>query len=109
MADESLDIAVVGHTNTGKTSLMRTLTRKRDFGKVSSRPATTRRVEAAELEVSGAVLRLYDTPGLEDSTGLLAHLDALQAERGGDRTGAEQSGEDASHGGPQNRCAGWEP
>jgi len=88
MPDEPLDIAVIGHTNTGKTSLMRTLTRRRDFGAISTRPATTRHVERAELDLPGAVLRLYDTPGLEDSTGLLAHLDELHGARGGDRTDA---------------------
>ena len=78
-------IAVIGHTNTGKTSLMRTLTRQRDFGRISARPATTRHVEVAELSVAGrTVLRLYDTPGFEDSTGLLAHIERLRAARGDD-------------------------
>lgn len=84
-----MDVAVVGHTNTGKTSLMRTLTRRRDFGQVSSRAATTRHVEMAELAVAGEpILRLYDTPGLEDSSGLLAHLDDLRADHGSDWTDA---------------------
>lgn len=79
------DIAVIGHTNAGKTSLMRTLTRQRDFGRISAHPATTRHVELAELAVSGrTVLRLYDTPGFEDSSGLLAHLERLKAEHGED-------------------------
>ena len=79
------DIAVIGHTNAGKTSLMRTLTRQRDFGRISAHPATTRHVELAELAVAGqAVLRLYDTPGFEDSSGLLAHLEHLKASRGED-------------------------
>ena len=78
-------IAVIGHTNTGKTSLMRTLTRQRDFGKISAHPATTRHVELAELAVAGrTVLRLYDTPGFEDSTGLLAYIEQLKAARGED-------------------------
>ena len=33
-----LTAAVVGHTNTGKTSLLRTLTRDVGFGQVSDRP-----------------------------------------------------------------------
>jgi len=78
-------IAVIGHTNTGKTSLMRTLTRQRDFGAISAHPATTRHVELAELAVDGeSVLRLYDTPGFEDSSGLLAHIERLKAARGED-------------------------
>jgi len=73
-----LRVAVVGHTNTGKTSLLRTLTRNVDFGDVSPRPATTRHVEGTAVLLEGnKVLELYDTPGLEDSIGLLDHLDGL--------------------------------
>lgn len=83
MTTMALKVAVVGHTNTGKTSLMRTLMRDVEFGQVSDRPATTRHVEGATLNVRGQpVVELYDTPGLEDSIALLDHLDAL---RGDDR------------------------
>ena len=59
-----LTLAVVGHTNVGKTSLLRTLTRDVGFGEVSHRPSTTRHVEGARLSVDGqALLELYDTPG----------------------------------------------
>jgi hypothetical protein len=79
MSDRPLKVAVVGHTNTGKTSLMRTLLRDVDFGEVSDRPAVTREVEGAAVLVNGrAVAELYDTPGLEDSIGLLDHLDSLR-------------------------------
>ncbi len=44
-----LKLAVVGHTNVGKTSLLRTLTRDVGFGEVSHRPSTTRHVEGARL------------------------------------------------------------
>jgi hypothetical protein len=75
-------VAVVGHTNTGKTSLLRTLTRDIAFGEVSPRPAVTRHVEGTALLVDGQPrLELYDTPGLEDSIGLLDHLDRLQRDR----------------------------
>ncbi len=78
-----LRIAVVGHTNTGKTSLMRTLTRDAAFGVVSDRPATTRRVEGASLMVGGErLIELFDTPGLEDSTGLLELVERLHDELG---------------------------
>ncbi len=77
-----LKVAVVGHTNTGKTSLLRTLTQSVDFGEVSDRPATTRHVEGTVLLVDGVPLvELYDTPGLEDSIGLLEHLDGLRPDR----------------------------
>jgi GTPase Era involved in 16S rRNA processing len=76
MSDRLLRVAVVGHTNTGKTSLMRTLMRDVSFGEVSDRPAVTKDVEAAVLSARGRpVLELFDTPGLEDSIGLLEHLE----------------------------------
>ncbi|MEE4379574.1 MAG: GTPase/DUF3482 domain-containing protein [Candidatus Competibacteraceae bacterium] len=77
-----LKVAVVGHTNTGKTSLLRTLTRDVSFGEVSNRPATTRHVEGTALLINGVPLvELYDTPGLEDSIGLLEHLESLRQDR----------------------------
>ncbi|VTU17773.1 GTP-binding protein YsxC [Variovorax sp. SRS16] len=74
---EALRIAVVGHTNAGKTSLLRTLTRRVNFGEVSERPGTTRHVESIDLQVDGrAAVRFLDTPGLEDAVALREHLDA---------------------------------
>src|SRR5690606_10638694 len=76
--EHPLRLAVVGHTNTGKTSLLRTLTRDGAFGKVQDRPGTTRRVEGARLLVDGMVIaELYDTPGMEDGMALLDYLDQL--------------------------------
>lgn len=81
---EPLRLAVVGHTNVGKTSLLRTLTRDVGFGEVSHRPGTTRHVEGARLSVEGdALLDLFDTPGLEDAIDLLDFLERL--ERPGER------------------------
>ena len=81
---QPLKLAVVGHTNVGKTSLLRTLTRDVGFGEVSHRPSTTRHVEGARLSVDGeALLELYDTPGLEDAIALLDYLDQL--DRPGER------------------------
>jgi GTPase SAR1 family protein len=82
MTLNSVRVAVVGHTNTGKTSLLRTLTRDPDFGEVSDRPATTRHVEGTAILVDGEpAIELYDTPGLEDSIGLFEHLDSLRTDR----------------------------
>lgn len=79
-----LKLAVVGHTNVGKTSLLRTLTRDVTFGEVSHRPSTTRHVEGARLSVDGqALLELYDTPGLEDAIALFDYLERL--DRPGER------------------------
>lgn len=71
-----LKLAVVGHTNTGKTSLLRTLSRDPDFGEVADEAGTTRHVEGVRLYADDQpLLELYDTPGLEDGMGLLDHLD----------------------------------
>lgn len=78
MSDAMLKIAVVGHTNTGKTSLLRTLTRNSDFGEVADGPGTTRHVEGARLRLDGKpVLEWFDTPGMEDSIALLEYLERL--------------------------------
>jgi len=75
MDEQPLRIAVVGHTNAGKTSLLRTLTRRVNFGEVSQRPGTTRHVESVDLDVNGAAaVRFFDTPGLEDAVALREHL-----------------------------------
>jgi len=75
MTREAIRIAVVGHTNAGKTSLLRTLTRRVNFGEVSQRPGTTRHVESVDLDVNGeAAVRFFDTPGLEDAVALREHL-----------------------------------
>lgn len=72
----TIRVAVVGHTNTGKTSLLRTLTRDPEFGEVSDRPATTRDVDLGYLTVEGdPIMALHDTPGLEDP---MAFLDSLE-------------------------------
>lgn len=77
-----LKVAVVGHTNTGKTSLLRTLTRDTTFGDVCDRPGTTRHVEETVLLVNGQpLIELYDTPGLEDSIGLLELLETRRTDR----------------------------
>ncbi|MFP4209185.1 MAG: DUF3482 domain-containing protein [Wenzhouxiangella sp.] len=78
----SLNLAVVGHTNTGKTSLVRTLLHRRDFGDIRNRAGTTRQVASAPLIVDGqALITLYDSPGLEDAPGLLEWLDAQPGPR----------------------------
>jgi small GTP-binding protein len=73
----AIKLAVVGHTNVGKTSLMRTLLRDAGFGTVSRQPSTTRHVEGARMQVDGeAVLELFDTPGLEEPIALLERLES---------------------------------
>ena len=80
-APSALRIAVVGHTNAGKTSLLRTLTRRAAFGEVSDRPGVTRHVERIDLLLQGEVaVRFFDSPGLEDAVALLDYLQALPAQ-----------------------------
>lgn len=70
-AQHTIKIAVVGHANTGKTSLIRTLLRDTNFGEVADFAGTTRHVEAAQLLIEGEkVIEIFDTPGLEDSVAL---------------------------------------
>lgn len=73
-----LRLAVVGHTNTGKTSLLRTLTRNPDFGQVDNRPGTTRHVETVRLQMTPNIaIELLDTPGLEEALELGALIDQI--------------------------------
>ncbi|THF64115.1 GTPase/DUF3482 domain-containing protein [Pseudothauera rhizosphaerae] len=75
-----LRVAVVGHTNTGKTSLLRTLARDTGFGEVSDAPGTTRHVEGLRLYADGKpAVELFDTPGMEDAIALLGLIEGLAA------------------------------
>lgn len=73
-----LNVTVVGHTNTGKTSLIRTMLRSADFGEIEDAAGTTRHVEQATISADHEpILDLHDTPGLEDSTALQARLQKI--------------------------------
>lgn len=81
---EPLKLAVVGHTNTGKTSVLRTLLRDVYFGEVKNEAATTRHVERAQLidsQTGEPLVTLFDTPGLEDASGLMDWLEDNTASR----------------------------
>lgn len=89
-APAELSLAVVGHTNTGKTSLLRTLLRDSGFGEVKNQAATTKHVERISIfDGSTALVDLYDTPGLEDAGGLLDWLE--------DNTNARADGVERLH------------
>lgn len=68
-----IKLIIIGHTNVGKTSLMRTLLRDSDFGEVKNASATTRHVaEVTIYALDGTpLITLCDTPGLEDSSGVM--------------------------------------
>ena len=75
-------IAVVGHANTGKTSLLQTILRRRDFGLVSPRGGTTRAVEVGSIaDDEGEIALVLDTPGLEDSHRLRELVEACREDR----------------------------
>lgn len=78
-----LHLCVVGHTNVGKTSLLRTLLKDDSFGKVANESATTRHVAKSNILDSNNTLliELYDTPGMEDTTGVMDHLTEITNER----------------------------
>lgn len=77
-----IDLVIAGHTNTGKTSLLRTLGRSQVFGEVSPAPSTTQLVKPMLL-VSEPELTVtaYDTPGLERARRLRDQLTELDPEQ----------------------------
>lgn len=82
MDNTLINLAVIGHTNVGKTSLLRTLTRNDDIGEVKNASATTRHVEKIVIgDDNTALVALYDTPGLEDATGIMDYLDEFTDSR----------------------------
>ena len=68
-----LVVAVVGPTNEGKTSLLRTLTNDPDFGHVNAFTGTTVRAEIQKVFYRGIVeiLQLIDTPGFQTSSEIM--------------------------------------
>ncbi len=76
MKHPHLHLAIVGHTNTGKTSLLRTLLHQAQFGQVGDRAGTTTSVSGESLFVDGqALMTLYDSPGLENAPALFDWLE----------------------------------
>lgn len=71
----AVELALVSHTNSGKTTLARTLL-GRDIGEVRDAPHVTEIAEPHVLLESGAgdLLRLWDTPGFGDSARLVRRL-----------------------------------
>src|SRR5690606_11088901 len=79
MTDAPLAIGVVGHSNAGKTSLLRTLLRDSRFGQVAPSPGTTRHVEGSTILADDqTIIAIYDTPGLADCSGLPAAILAIE-------------------------------
>jgi hypothetical protein len=76
-APSTISIALLSHTNAGKTTLARTLLR-RDIGAVMDRAHVTEVAEEYELmrSAAGDRLLLWDTPGFGDSVRLQRRLAA---------------------------------
>ncbi|TFW09746.1 DUF3482 domain-containing protein [Oxalobacteraceae bacterium OM1] len=73
-------IAVIGHTNAGKTAVVRTLARLHSFGQLNDLPGTTRENGTADVVLDGtARLRFLDSPGFQDPVGLTGYLQGLSA------------------------------
>ncbi|MDO5579687.1 MAG: DUF3482 domain-containing protein [Planctomycetia bacterium] len=69
-------ISVIGPTNEGKTSVLRTLTADPTFGQVNARAGTTVLVEIQKVMYKGVeLLQLVDTPGFQMSGELLERLE----------------------------------
>jgi len=65
--------AVVGHPNKGKSSIVSTIARN-DALAISPESGTTARVEAIEVRVGQSQFTLFDTPGFQRPTRVLAWL-----------------------------------
>jgi len=68
MIKDRIVIALAGHTNSGKTTLLRTLT-KRPFGEVRDEANTTVEPEPAQFDTLYATI--IDCPGFQDAGGTL--------------------------------------
>ena len=76
MSGTTIQVALLSHTNAGKTTLARTLLR-RDIGAVMDRAHVTETAESHVLvqTTQGDELLLWDTPGFGDSVRLLRRLE----------------------------------
>lgn len=70
--------AVVGHPNKGKSSIVSTIARD-DSLAISAQSGTTDKVEAIAVKVGDSQFTLYDTPGFQRPTRVLAWLQARAA------------------------------
>lgn len=71
----SIKIAIAGHTNTGKTTLIRTLMRT-TIGEVGDAPNVTKKGKLYFYD--GLQATFVDTPGFQHSSVISMHLDGMQ-------------------------------
>ena len=72
-----ITLSVIGPTNEGKTSVLRTLSGDPDFGEVNSLTGTTARAEYQKIfhRDQAEILRLVDTPGFQMSGAICERLE----------------------------------
>ncbi len=67
-------VTVAGHTNHGKTTTVRSLTRRPRFGQVSPEPGTTTEIRPQRFHLlHKTFMLLFDTPGFERAGDALSH------------------------------------
>ncbi|NEN90407.1 MAG: hypothetical protein F6K48_16420 [Okeania sp. SIO3H1] len=66
---ELIKIAVAGHTNTGKTTMIQTLM-KQEIGEIDDRANVTKDVKRATYEYEGLQALFIDTPGFQEANTL---------------------------------------
>ena len=57
------EVAFLGRSNVGKSSLLNKLVQRRQLARTSSTPGKTRLIHVFEIEIGSLVLRLVDLPG----------------------------------------------
>lgn len=68
-------VTVTGHTNAGKTSVVRSLTRDAQFGEVSPVPGSTKGIEGKRIHFyHKTALQVFDTPGFESASDVVGSL-----------------------------------
>ena len=73
--EKPLRIVVVGHTNHGKTSMIRTLAKDAKFGDVVDGPRTTTGVHCKRISIrKRPLIEVFDTPGFENLDDLLLDI-----------------------------------
>ncbi len=78
-----INIGIIGKPNSGKSSLINTLSRQ-DIAIVSDTAGTTRDVLQTRMQMGGYAVVLYDTAGIRESTNVIEMEGVRRARRVGD-------------------------